>query len=255
MFKKYANKLLRHKKMVMTGGLLLLLSLAFYMMQIALFRKTGDTVFYLLQDLAFLPVQILLVSLLLGQILKERDRNEKRGKVYIVISAFFAQTGSALIGEFSMFLTNRDEFASRMDMAGIKKSGDFKELKNTAEHFDYEIDSGAGDLTRLKSFLYEKRDGLLSMFSNTHLIEHDDFTDLLWAVFHVADELSSRQTLNGLPKSDLAHISGDISRAYKPLVVQWIQYMQHLKREYPYLFSLAVRKNPFSENKSVVIQE
>jgi len=31
--------------------------------------------------------------------------------------------------------------------------------------------------------------------------------------------------------------------------------MQHFKKKYPYLFSLAMRQNPFDEHASVVVKE
>jgi len=36
--------------------------------------------------------------------------------------------------------------------------------------------------------------------------------------------------------------------------VEWAYIMKHMKEKYPYLFSLAVRKNPFSTN-TVIIKE
>ncbi len=43
------------------------------------------------------------------------------------------------------------------------------------------------------------------------------------------------------------HLSGDIRRAYSILITEWLAYMKHLKSDYPYLFSLAVRTNPFDQ--------
>jgi len=38
------------------------------------------------------------------------------------------------------------------------------------------------------------------------------------------------------------------------LVHEWLDYMKYLKKNYPYLFSLAVRTNPFDRNASVVLK-
>jgi hypothetical protein len=38
----------------------------------------------------------------------------------------------------------------------------------------------------------------------------------------------------------------DIRRAYHLLLREWLGYMAHLHADYPYLFSLAVRTNPFN---------
>jgi hypothetical protein len=45
----------------------------------------------------------------------------------------------------------------------------------------------------------------------------------------------------------------DIKRAYGLLVDQWLVYMKHLKDNYPYLFSLAMRVNPFLQEPSPVV--
>ena len=49
-------------------------------------------------------------------------------------------------------------------------------------------------------------------------------------------------------------MAGDIKRAYTLLVFEWLSYMKHLKNNYPYLFSLAMRLNPFDENATVEIK-
>jgi hypothetical protein len=105
----------------------------------------------------------------------------------------------------------------------------------------------------LKDFLEKKKDGLLNMLANPNLLEHDAFTNLLWAVFHVADELAHRPDLNNLPKTDLDHLRGDIVRAYLLIVAEWAAYMKHLKKDYPYLFSLAVRTNPFNPEAEIIV--
>lgn len=61
----------------------------------------------------------------------------------------------------------------------------------------------------------------------------------------------SKKNLN---KPDQSHISGDIQRAYALIVVEWIKYMEHLKKQYPYLYSLAVRTNPFDGKAKAEIE-
>ena len=83
---------------------------------------------------------------------------------------------------------------------------------------------------------------------------HEQFTELLWAVFHLADELSHRPTVQNLPERDYEHLSGDIQRAYALLTREWLSHLEHLKVSYPYLFSLAVRTNPFDPAASVELR-
>ena len=93
----------------------------------------------------------------------------------------------------------------------------------------------------------------MRLLNNPNLLEHDSFTDLLWAVFHLTAELAHRKDLGSLPETDCEHIAGDIKRAYSSLAHEWLNYMKHLKNNYPYLFSLAIRTNPFDVNASPVV--
>ncbi len=95
---------------------------------------------------------------------------------------------------------------------------------------------------------------MLILLENPNLLEHDDFTDLLWAVFHLTEELLKRDNLENLTAADYEHLSLDIERAYSRLVKEWLHYMQHLLENYPYLFSLAIRTNPFDKDASVEIK-
>jgi len=85
-------------------------------------------------------------------------------------------------------------------------------------------------------------------------LEHESFTELLRAVFHLREELLSRRDLIQLPDSDYAHLALDIRRAYTFLVHQWLDYMKYLKKNYPYLFSLSMRTNPFDPGASAVVK-
>ncbi len=130
---------------------------------------------------------------------------------------------------------------------------DFDRAGKYIKEVRHDIDSRQGNLEFLRSFLIGKRTFMLRLLENPILLEHDSFTDLLWAVFHVKDELANRQKLNDLPENDLDHLTEDIHRAYNRLIAEWIEYMRHLKKEYPYLFSLAVRTNPFDLDARVEI--
>jgi hypothetical protein len=78
---------------------------------------------------------------------------------------------------------------------------------------------------------------LLRLLENPNLLEQEAFTEPLWAVFHLADELYYRPELTSLPNSDYRHLAGDAQRAYSELTSEWLKYMAYLLKRYPYLFS------------------
>ncbi len=88
-------------------------------------------------------------------------------------------------------------------------------------------------LENLRSFLVSERMFLLRLLENPNLLEQESFTEQLWAVFHVADELQSRTDLAHLPGGDYRHLAGDAGRAYSALTSEWLKYMAHLLKRYP----------------------
>lgn len=107
----------------------------------------------------------------------------------------------------------------------------------------------------LQDYLVDKRGFLLNLLQNSNLLEHEPFTKLLWAVFHLTEELAEREDVNCLPETDYRHLAHDMERAYTLLVSEWLTYMKHLKGEYPYLFSLAMRTNPFDPQATAEVKE
>jgi hypothetical protein len=131
---------------------------------------------------------------------------------------------------------------------------DFMKIARSIHNRQSNLNSKKEPLDDIKEFLVSKRPFLLALLENPNLLEHESFTDLLWAVFHLTDELAHRTDLKKLPDSDYEHLAGDMKRAYHKLLTQWLEYMKHLKRDYPYLFSLAMRTNPFDANASVEVK-
>lgn len=229
-------------------------SLTFYGVQNLIFRDSKTTLFYFFQDIAFVPINVFLVSVVLDKIISKREKQEKLKKINIVISAFFNEMGTPLIKILSKYNLNFDTLKTKILIDSNFSLEDFDNTLKIVRNFDFAIDSHTLSLYPLKEFMHTNRHYILGMFENPNLLEHDTFTDMLWSIFHVLDELDSRDSLNSLPENDQIHLSNDIKRALKLVVIEWLYYMKHLKLEYPYLFSLAVRKNPFSDNSSVVIQ-
>ena len=232
---------------------LIALSSVSYMIQIAIFHKESDTFFYMLQDIAFVPIQVLLVTFFLNQLLTMRERKSKFKKLNMLIGTFYIEVGTGLIKQLTKFSSDISSVQDKMLVMTKWSYKDFMSAQAALRNTDLNIDSRRADLQVLKIFLTAKRNFLLSLLANPNLLEHDVFTDLLWAVFHLAEELSVRDSFEGLPRTDYDHLSGDIKRAYSQLIVEWLSYMKHLKEDYPYLFSLAVRMNPMDVHADPVV--
>lgn len=231
------------------------ISLTFYSVQLILFQTPRDTLFYFLQDFAFLPLQVIMVTLVLNRWISVREKRERLKKMNMAISAFFGEAGTEFLLSFNRFIIHPGATDNRLMITGKWSSKDFAAATRFIREHDFQADSKLDNLDALKTLMVEKRPFLLSMLDNSNLLEHDSFTQMLWAVFHIMDELVSREILTDLPEPDMEHLSLDIKRAYRNLLVEWIHYIAHLKTDYPYLFSMAVRKNPFDDARSIVFNE
>ena len=251
----YKNRIMKRiRRLLFLGIGFLGLSALFYLTQIRIFHTPRDTFFYLLQDLAFVPIQVLLVTLIINQLLTVREKQALLKKLNMVIGVFFGEVGALLLKRLYAFLPDDETIKKRLLFKHEWTGQHFMSQSKIFKEFNYHIEIKMELLEELKAFLLDKRVFLLRLLENPNLLEHDSFTDLLWAVFHLTDELACRETLIGLPANDLAHLAVDMKRALALLISEWLVYLKHLKEAYPYLFSLEVRKNPFDPEASAIIQ-
>jgi hypothetical protein len=229
------------------------LSAIAYFIHYLIFRDIHHIFIYMVGDLAFLPLEVLLVVVIIERLLARRERQAKLEKLNMVVGAFFSELGNRLLRDFLKHFDNRLEISSHLNVTESWTKKDFQKAVDFAHHLEVEVDCRNIDLVGLKAFLEQKREFLLTLLENPSLLEHDRFTDLLWAVTHLDEELGVRPALIDLPDKDLEHIAGDIRRLYDHLASEWLDYVQHLKSKYPFLFSLVLRTHPFQEHQSPII--
>jgi len=236
------------------GIALVALSAVLYFIEIEVFHSSRDTFFYFFQDIAFVPIQVLLVTLIINRLLTVREKRSRLEKLNMVIGAFFSEVGTKLLTYFSDCDPNLKNTRKDLIVTNNWSHKEFVRMKGRMKHYDYGVEIQKVDLVYLRTFFLEKREFLLRLLENPNLLEHESFTELLLAVFHLVEELVVREDVTSLPDADRHHIAGDIKRAYILLVQQWLEYMGHLRDHYPYLFSLAIRINPFDENASPIVK-
>lgn len=236
------------------GLSLLLLSAALYALQYAVFRDTHQLFLYLLADIAFLPIYILLATMVINALLSEREKQERLQKLNIIIGAFFSEAGTSLLAFFSDVDPKLGDIKNDLIMTDAWSAEEFVGVSRKLREYDYRVEISRADMDGLRILLAAKRDFLLQLLQNPNLMEHEAFAELLRAAFHLTEELVTRERVGDLPDRDIEHLANDMSRVYVLLVEQWLGYMRHLSEEYPYLFSLAMRINPFDQNASPVVR-
>jgi hypothetical protein len=238
--------LILNKKLMVCS--LISVSLLLYGMDYVLLGSARELTIWFLGNLAFLPVYIIIVTLLIERVMKERERQSIMRKLNMVIGVFFSEVGNRLLKELSAYVVCCNDLKEHLLIDGSWKAPEFAAALDYLRKNDSKIESSRCEKMGLKKFLVGKRGFLVSLLENQNLLEHEEFTDLLWAVFHLVEELEARETFENMPQTDIDHINGDIKRVFGHLSREWVMYMQHLKHDYPYLFSLAVRLNPMMDS-------
>ncbi len=239
---------------IILGLSLIVLSIVLYLTHYAIFRDIHHIFIYMLGDIAFLPIEVLLVVLIIHRLLNAREKRARLEKMSMVIGAFFTEMGTRLLTYFSDFDPRLDNIKKELVVTNEWSEQEFFRVSRRLKNYDYGVEIRKVNLEDLHRFLTGKRNFLLRLLENPNLLEHETFTDLLQAVCHLTQELSYRKDFSQLPDSDYEHLAGDIKRVYSLLVNEWLGYMKYLKDNYPYLFSLAMRTNPFDQKASPIVK-
>jgi hypothetical protein len=208
---------------------------------------------YLVDDIAFVFIQVLLVSMLLDGLLQRRQRETKLDKLNMIVGAFFTECGTDVLGRIAALDTRLDEVRDDLLARPGWRTADYERAKRAFRDHGPAIELTPVALAELRERLDREKAYLLGLLGNQALLEHETFTDLLWAVTHLAEELHAREDFDDLPPADCAHLVVDVKRAYRLLGAQWLDYLRHLQVQYPFLFSLAVRTNPLDPRASVTV--
>jgi hypothetical protein len=232
---------------------LVTLSIILYSAHFLIFQDSHHLFIYFVGDLAFIPIEVLVVTLIIDSMLESREKKRRMEKLNMVIGTFFSLLGTPLLAMLAKADPDVHSLSGQLVVKDGWKAEDFLKVQSWARSHPFTIKIEQLDLVSLRQFLCEKDELLLRLVENPMIFEHESFTGLLLAVNHLSEELKARAGLTSLPHTDQLHLQLDIRRVYTLLIPEWIRYMEYLRHNYPYLFSLAMRTNPFDDAASVVI--
>ncbi len=245
---------LLRKWQVRLGIALVALSVLFYAIHYAIFRDLHHIFLYLIGDIAFVFLEVLLVTLIIHELLTRHEKEIRLEKLNMVVGAFFSELGTSLLRDFADWDEGLGARRDQLKVSTLWTEEQFDTVALSMKDYTYSVLPSRVRFEDLRATLCEKLEFLLRLLENPNLLEHERFTNLLMATFHLAEELAARADTSGLPEKDLQHVAGDIDRVYGQLARFWLEYMKYLKANYPFLFSLAVRMNPFDRNASPTVR-
>ena len=236
------------------GSSLVAISIVLYIFHYVLFRDAHHIFLWSVTSLAFLPISVLFVTLIINQLLSLREKRALMEKLNMIIGVFFSEVGTPLLTYFSDFDPQLGSIRKDLIVTNDWSKQEFSRVSERLRSYHFGVAIDKIDLEKLRSFLIEKRSFLTHLLENPNLLQHESFTQPLQAIFHLTEELAFRDDVRRLPDTDYQHLAGDMKRAYSLLVHQWLDYMRYLKNDYPYLFSLSMRTNPFDQESSPIVK-
>lgn len=251
------------------GIILAVTSFLIYLFAFISFGEPDKVLFYVVIDLAFVPLDILIVVLIVETVINKKEKETILEKLNMIVGVFFSEIATDFLEIVSPELKNDTELK---DILKNIKNWDDKDFTNYLAKIDLMksnfklniIENNCDDdkkfLTRRYSLfnkicnlLAPKRDFLVSLLENPMILENESFSNVLLATFHLDEELERRKSLDNLPYFDVQHLNLDVERAYQNMVYQWVEYLLYLKNNYPYMFSIAIRLNPFDDNAEIQV--
>lgn len=246
----------KKNQLIKTGIFLIFLSVALHGLHFLLFKDLKHIFVYLLGDIAFIPLEVFIVSIVIDQLLEKREKDEHHRKLNMLIGLFYQELGMRLLKLFAKSDTAYDSLKGQCGITVQWKQKDFKALEAIIQASPRKINIDHVDLNHLGMLLNENKPLMINLIANPSLLEHETFSELLLAVSHLQEELALRQHVQSEhPHYDnLSHLKIDIERAYGCVLIQWVSYVEHLKTDYPFLFATALLTNPYDEKEIHLIE-
>ncbi len=238
------------KRLIRTGLFLLALSVALHGLHYAIFRDLHHILVYLLGDIAFIPLEVFLVTVVIDQLLERREKEKRMKKMHMLIGLYYQELGFNLLRLMVYADENRSDFQGTCCIGQDWKAKDFKNLEKWLSERKLAVNPENIDYDTLYELLHAQKNLMVNLISNPTLLEHENFSELLIAVNHLQDEMALYMRLKDAPnyKPDYKHWKTDIERVYTLSAIQWIHYIEHLKEDYPFLYNAARLTNPFEES-------
>lgn len=238
----------KSEQTIIQGTLLVIISIVLYSFHYIIFRDPHHIFIYLLGDIAFIPLEVFLVALVIEKYIEQKDRKHALDRLNTQVGVFYGEFGIELLHYCVSLDTEINKYRKEFSLDCSCDMKEFSHLKFFIERYSFTIDISKIDILYLKNILSKNIEIIINLLSNPTIVDKYHFDKMLMAILHVHEEIRYRMNSNGeLTEEDYAHLQTDLQRAYKLLTFGWLYYIQYLKKEYPYLYETAVKQNPFSE--------
>ncbi len=229
---------------------LLVVSVVIYALQIVIFHDERNTAFYIFQDMAFMPVTIAVATLVVGELLGSKEKKERLEKTKMLTSSFFTQLGVYLIRAIADVAEMSPEIQEIVDFGGPEEKSE-AELQKVISDAKIKVHLDDKSYETVRKLLGEQQQTMLTLATSSMIHEHENFTEMLWGLFHVQDEFRLRGAYSDLSEQDISHMNTDFEEIFKLMLMNWIGNVRYLRKTYPGFYKVASTKIKEHKNQEV----
>ena len=101
-------------------------SVVTYFIHFLIFRDGHHIFVYLIGDIAFLFINVLMVTLVIERLLNRREKNVLMKKLNMVIGTFYSEVGLELMNRFRVFVSNAPDLCGHLEIRPAWTKKDFQ---------------------------------------------------------------------------------------------------------------------------------
>ncbi|MFA5928704.1 MAG: hypothetical protein WC838_05360 [Candidatus Margulisiibacteriota bacterium] len=213
-----------------------------YGLHFFLFQDAHHILIYFFGDLAFLGIEALIVYFLIDRMLSVREKTATRKALNMLAGIFFYELGQKMLKLIYRLLEDHQAYTEVVAVGEKWNKKDYAAALAKSKVLPLHLKYDQATILALAGLLKEKEDLVVRLMENPNLHEHEKFSELLMAVFHLTEELLRRPSLTENERTDQEHLLSDTRRVTLLLAELWLEYMQHLKENYKYLYLYNIKQ-------------
>jgi len=134
------------------GIILIIISVIVYLIHYAIFRDPHHIFIYLIGDIAFVFIEVLMVTLVIHSLLNIREKRERLEKLNMLIGVFFSEVGTRLLVLFSDSDPNLEKIKQNLIVTSDWSNKEFEHINNQLRNYEYKINIDMINLKDLHDF-------------------------------------------------------------------------------------------------------
>lgn len=225
--------------------LLLCASALLYAIHYLIFRDLHHLAIFGLHELAFVPLEVILVTLGLDQLVEKTHREEARSKVSIIETLYFNESGGTMLRYLTSFDPDAARLRELLQVTQDWRSSDFRQAIRQLKSYPFLLDLDRIDFFGLHYHLSQRHEYYRSMLENPALTQSEAFTEMIMKIYLLWEELDGRTNLYQLPEKDRNYLAELLHEIYRELTEYWLDNVYNHSIHNRFRLHRAVESNPF----------